>query len=268
VTRGGRHLALVSALAIAASGCGVPVQFTRIDNPETTPVKGVRFVLRRPGTYAASLIFDLAASQEKKRCFFMPVIEQRLDGPPITYEATSKSNPFTETNVAFTIDEKDGALTALTAGATDQLGPLLENLADVAAKAATLGARAKEMPPGGKEPTKANQPQFDPKSCGYREPDLEKYVEDHIELARALQHVHSQIAGDYLKFATSTKPTLLVREVAALEKAEASLKEKFAAHRFPLNDDHFQLFIGETLIAGGKEPKNLWLTIVLRERKP
>lgn len=240
-------------LALALLGCGVPIRFAKVDDP-TTPVKGVRFTLRRPGSYTAALWFDLDASTKSGLCTFQASVAQNLDGPPITYEATSANNFLTETELAFTLDEKDGALTALTAGETDQIGPFLQSLASVAAKAAP-GVRAKK--------------EFDPAQCGSGETKtLGPYVRHHVALARSLETVRAKIRDDYSALAKAKDKSIatLTAEIAKLEKSRAALADTLTADRLVLDPSQFLIKIGKNVVFGTASEKDAWLLVLLKER--
>jgi hypothetical protein len=244
-------------LLLATLGCSIPLAVRRVEDPSSEP-RGMRFLVRRPA-YEAALRLDESASNP---CRFRLLLTQTLDGPAIQYEARGETQLLASTDTTLSFDDA-GALSAFSAGETDETKEVVKALAGIATSLAPL-------------PTA--KPQLEePAACDGlpAEARLGDYVAKHRAMVQQLETIRGAIAAKLQAVAAGTT-SAQVRSIAALRELETALEAEIAAHRFPLDASRFEILLasrdGQTRPVqkpSGTASGSVWFTITLTpERSP
>jgi hypothetical protein len=267
---------VLAALVVATliGGCGLPVSVRKVTDSDST--RGIRYTLKRP-TYVVGLRLDpnsiidakpgqpldavtLCKAGPDRVCPDAPgapaycvrnrsqvavVIRQTMDGPPLQYEVgapdflTAIGNSFAETDFSITLAD-DGALSAISAGATDRSLEFIQAVAGLAVDAAKSGAgaalaQACFVIPGD---------------------DFPNYVRRQRELLAARAEF-TRTLDAAVKALPAQKPAEVadaLEGIAALQTQRAAAEAQLAELLLPLPKDNYTLQVDGTVLNDGANP--------------
>jgi hypothetical protein len=236
------------------------LKLERVVDP-TAPVEGVRFTLRRPA-YAVVLLFA-QAGERPGAARYQAVVQQTLDGEPLVYEARTRTNPFSATKLAISLEEA-GDLGGLAAGEEDRSLELVASVAALAAPVAGLdlsesAERAKQLA--------ARKPSCDAVDAkrrawesGHRA-ELELLRRLEAELARSEA---APAAGSAAKPAADADPLRVFDRREKLLRSIDALAQALRADPVEIGDEHWALGIGAKTFGGGPQA---CIQVELRKRR-
>lgn len=229
-------IALSIGVALAlAMGCSMPLRVARISDP-AEPVRGVRFLVKRPA-YEAALHLEESAAHP---CRFRLSLSQNLEGAPLEYEAVGETRVFSTTDFRVTQDAS-GGLHSISAGEKDQLHEVVLAVAEVAVSLASPVATETEEKPAC-EPPHADEGR------------LVRYVAEHRGLAERLARVEDALRQRLASIGPRTSSATL-RAIDGLEARVAQLEEELDEHHYRLRNGQLRLFLDGRRIHPVEEPK-------------
>jgi hypothetical protein len=206
-----------------AMGCSMPLRVARVSDP-AEPVRGVRFLVKRPA-YEAALRLD---ESDARACRFRLLLSQNLEGAPLEYEAVGETRVFSTTDFRVEQDAS-GGLDSISAGEKDQLHEAVLAVAEVAVSlAAPVAMQAEEKP--------ACEPPHDD------EGRLVRYVGEHRRLTERLARVEDALNQRLASIGPRTSSATL-RVIDGLEDRIAQLAQEVDDHRYPLRSGQIRLFL-------------------------
>ena len=229
-------------------GCGLPLSVRRVTS-DAQPTRGVRFLVRRPA-YDVALRLDETPSE---KCQFALFLTQSLDGEPIEYEAEGGATVLAATDIRITLDG-DGALSAVSAGESDQAHAFIEAVAEVAVSAAKPGVAGAD----------AEAPCT---RLGQEDPRFQRYLDRHRDLAAQLANARDALEARRRAVNGGTG-TAKLRTIASLADLVDELDTQLAGDRFELGEHQFNIAIGEKVVQPRKANAKPWIEVVLTEEVP
>ncbi len=229
-------------------GCGLPLSVRRVTS-DVQPTRGVRFLVRRPA-YDVALRLDETPSEP---CRFALFLTQSLDGEPIEYEAEAGATLLAATDIRITLDG-DGALSAVSAGESDQAHAFIEAVGEVAVSAAKQGAAAAD----------AGAPC---EQLAAEDPRFQRYLDRHRDLAAQLANAREALEARRGAVGGGTGSGEL-RTIASLAEFVDELDAQLAGDRFELREHQFNIAIGEKVVQPRKANAAPWVEVVLTEEVP
>ena len=211
---------------------------------DAQPTHGVRFLVRRPA-YEVALRLDETASE---KCRFALFLTQSLDGEPIEYEAEGGATALAATDVHITLDG-DGALSAVSAGESDKAHEFIEAAAEVAVSAAKPVARPAD-------------PDAPCRRLGQQDPRFQRYLDRHRDLAAQLANARDALEARR-RAVNGATGTAKLRTIASLADLAGDLETQLAADRFELDEDQFNIAVGEKVVQPRKANAAPWVEVVL-----
>jgi hypothetical protein len=218
-----------------AMGCSMPLRVARVSDP-AEPVRGVRFLVKRPA-YEAALRLD---ESDAHACRFRLLLSQNLEGAPLEYEAVGETRVFSTTEFRVTQDAS-GGLDSISAGEKDQLHEAVLAVAEVAVSLASPIATETDEKP-------ACEPPHDD------EGRLARYVVEHRRLAERLARVEDARSQRLASIGPRTSSATL-RAIDGLEDRIAQLAEELDDHRYPLRSGQIRLYLDGRRIHPAEEPE-------------